>query len=667
MADKYRMGKPADRRNSTRTVLAVCFLLALMVWGVFGQTLRYKFTNFDDNNYVHQNPAISKGVTLEGLRWVVTHPHVGNWHPLTSFSHMLDCQFYGLNPAGHHFTNVLFHMATVILLFLVLRQMTGSLWRSAFVAAVFAIHPLRAESVAWISERKDVLSGFFFMLTLGAYTRYARVAGGGWRVTSRRYLAVVLFFVLGLMSKSMLATLPCVLLLLDFWPLGRLRHMETKKTLIRLVLEKVPLLLLLAVFCAVTIWAQRQSIASVETLSVLRRFENALCSYAIYIKQLIFPIRLSPFYTYAEAGISWQKAVASLTLLVGISWGVFAGRKKHPYLPIGWLWYLGMLVPVVGIVQVGDQAHADRYTYLPQIGLVMAGVWLIADWCTSLRYRRTVLSVAAVVVLSVLAIAAYKQTRHWRDDFSLWTHAVTCSDRNDVAHLSLGATLIDRGQFKEAISHLEKAIEINPYPADTYHNTGVAFLQMGQFGKAILYFKKALGIDPNYGKSHYGLGLALQETGNPDEALMHYKKYLEINPDDAKPHCRAGDLLLRQSNFVEAIWHYEQALRINPDYVEVKNNLAWILATCPDATLRDGRRAVELALFVNRLSGESCAPVLDTLAAAYAEAGRYPEAVATARRALDLAAGQESVAEGIRARLRLYEAGIPYHESGGEQ
>ena len=755
------MDKTAEKKKSDRIALTICFLLALMVGGVFGQTLRHEFVNYDDGRYVYNNPVISKGLTLEGARWAITHPHGGNWHPLTSLSHMLDCQLYGLNPAGHHGTNVLLHMATVILFFLVLRQMTGSLWRSAFVAAVFAIHPLRVESVAWISERKDVLSGFFFMLTLDAYLRYVRRP-----FSIGRYTAVAGFFTLGLMSKSMLVTLPFVLLLLDFWPLKRFQTLETKKTIGRLVLEKIPLLLLSAVFCGITVWAQRGAILPDQALAVPWRFGNALYSYATYIKQMILPVRLAPFYPHQGISLSLWGIGASVALLVGISWGVYAGRKKYPYLITGWCWYLGMLVPVIGIMQVGSQAHADRYTYLPQIGLGIMAVWLAADWCAALRYRRAVLSAAAAVLLAVLVIAAHRQTRYWRDSFSLWIHTLACTDRNYLAHNNLGVVFDQQGQFDKAIPHFEKALEINPdyaeahynlgdvlayqgqlekaiphleeairinpnradthynlgsvfdrqgqldeavshlekaielrsdYAeahynlgavfakqgqldkavshlekairlkpgmAEAYNNLGGVFGQQGQFDKAVSSLEKAIGLNPDCAEAHYNLGLSFEGLGKPDAALDHYGKALADNGRTAGIHVKMGNILARQGQFKKGISHFEEAIRINPNYVEAQNNLAWILASCPDPALRDGKRALELARSADRISGGNYAPILDTLAAAYAEAGQYPEAVATARRALDAAAGQESVAENIRLRLRLYEAGAPYHESG---
>jgi tetratricopeptide (TPR) repeat protein len=392
------------------------------------------------------------------------------------------------------------------------------------------------------------------------------------------------------------------------------------------------LLLLAAVFCGITVWAQRGAIFSDTKLPVPWRFGNAFCSYAIYIKQMLFPAELALLYPHQTTGLPLWKIGISIALLAGISWGVFAGRKKYPYLTTGWLWYLGMLVPVIGIMQAGLQAHADRYTYLPQIGLVIMAVWLAADWCAALRYRREVLSATAAVLLAILAIAAHRQTRHWRNTFSLWTHTLSCTDGNYLVHNTLGCLLAEKGQFEKAIPYFEQALEISPNFDVTYFNLGVTFCLQGQFDKAIPYFEKAL----------------------------------EINPNNAVMHCTLGDVFAKRGQFGKALLHFEKSLGINPNYAEAQNNLARILATCPDATLRDGKRAVELARSADRLSGGTRAPILNTLAAAYAEAGQYPEAVATAQRALDLAAGQESAAEGIRMRLRLYEAGVPYHESRGE-
>ena len=341
---------------------------------MFGQTIGHDFVNFDDKTYVYGNPIVTSGLTLVGIKWAFTHSHALNWHPLTTISHMLDCQLFGLDPAGHHFTNVLLHTIAVLLLFFVLRQMTGMLWRSAFVAALFAIHPLRVESVAWIAERKDVLSAVFFMLTLGAYVRYTR------NRTVGRYIVMAFLFACGLMSKPMLVTTPFVLLLLDWWPLARLQRTEIKgqRTEMKgLLLEKVPLIFMSAASCVATLIAQHGVTGQMEPLPLTWRIENALISYVVYIRQMFWPTKLAGFYP-AHPFPFWEVILATVFLVASSALAI-ALRKTRPYIFTGWFWYLGMLVPVIGIFQVGLQSHADRYTYLPQIGLSVLLTWLVAD------------------------------------------------------------------------------------------------------------------------------------------------------------------------------------------------------------------------------------------------------------------------------------------------
>ena len=371
-------------KRNTYTVAAVCGFLLLAVALVFGQTVRHDFVNYDDNAYVYENPQVAGGLTAHGIAWAFTSFHVSNWHPLTWLSHMLDCQFYGLHAGGHHLTNVLLHAATAILLFLVLRRMTGDLWPSAFVAAVFAIHPLRAESVAWVAERKDVLSGLFFMLTLGAYAGYARRP-----FSLGRYLTVVLLFALGLMAKPMLVTLPFVLLLLDYWPLGRIGpHRRTGiSSFRRVVVEKIPLLALTAASCVATVIAQGTAVIAIDVIPLPSRIANALVSYVAYMGQLFYPAGLAVLYPHPEGGLPIWKVAASSLVLAGISAAALVWRRRFPYLFVGWFWYVGMLVPVIGLVQVGLHAMADRYTYLPQIGLCIAVTWGVAQLAASRRYH----------------------------------------------------------------------------------------------------------------------------------------------------------------------------------------------------------------------------------------------------------------------------------------
>ncbi|MGD0744055.1 MAG: tetratricopeptide repeat protein [Verrucomicrobiota bacterium] len=649
------------------TVPGVCLFLAAIIWLVFGQTLRDEFV-YDDEDYVWGNPEVARGLTFQGIVWAFTHVHASNWHPLTWMSHMLDCQLYGLNPGGqlnpggHHLTNVLFHTATAILLFLVLRRMTGFLWRSAFVAAVFAIHPLRVESVAWVSERKDVLSGVFFMLTLWAYMRYAQRrskvepsslrfaapgsresgAGGGSLALDPRlwtfdYGLVLLFFALGLMSKPMLVTLPCVLLLLDYWPLHRVPADAATQPVFRLagrlvprrlVFEKLPLFGLAAASCAVTLFAQAGAIQPYRNMPHSLSVGNALNSYVTYVEQMFWPSGLAVLYPFRVDGVEVAGVALSLVVLAGISTIIFVLRRRR-YLPVGWLWYLGMLVPVIGLIQVGGQARADRYTYLPQIGLYVLLTWAAADLCAGWRHRRVVSGGGATIVLLALIFCARAQAAYWRNSESLWTHTLACTSDNFTAHYNLGNTLIKKGKVNEAMAHYQMALQIKPDSVEALDGLGTALFQKGKVGEAISYYQRAL----------------------------------EIEPDHVVAHVSLGNALFRKGNVAEAIAHYQRALQIKPDHVETQNNLALVLATCPQASLRNGKQAVALAQRANQLTGDANPAMLGTLAAAYAEVGRFPEAVETAQRALQLAESQSNakVADALRSQLKFYQAGLPFH------
>src|SRR6266581_139950 len=418
--------------------IGVCIALASLTWAVFGQTLRHDFVNYDDPRYVYQNTRITSGLSIAGIGWAFAHIHSENWHPLTTISHMLDCQLYGLKAGWHHFSNVLLHAIASILLFFALQRMTGAFWRSAFVAAVFAIHPLRIESVAWIAERKDVLSGVFFMLTLLAYLYYERLPRTG------RYLLVVFVFACGLMSKPMLVTLPFVLLLLDYWPLDRIKGQVSKR-----VLEKIPLIALSAISSVATLVAQKGAVGYTEELPVLERINNALVSYVLYIWQMLWPVNLAVFYPHPENRLPLWQISLSLLLLLCITAVAIALRKQRPYLITGWLWYLGALVPVIGLVQVGWQGRADRYTYLPQIGLYIAVTWALTDLTTSWRHQRTILGVAALLTIGLLSWGACVQTWYWRDSETLFKHTLAVTTKNDVAENNLGIVFLQKGQLAE--------------------------------------------------------------------------------------------------------------------------------------------------------------------------------------------------------------------------
>ena len=538
--------------------LAICLCLALAVWLVFGQTLGYEFVNYDDAAYVYGNAQVSQGLSWRGIEWAFTYGEIGHWHPLTWLSHMLDCQLYGLNPAGHHLTNVLLHTAAAILLFLGLRQMTGALWRSAFVAAVFAIHPLRVESVAWVAERKDVLSAFFFMLTLWAYVRYVR------RPPSMiRYGAVVLCFALGLLSKDMLVTMPFVLLLLDYWPLGRFSSF-TPQVLLRRAAEKIPLLVLAIGSCVATALVPEKLTA--DKLPFGLRMENAVVSYVIYLWQMIHPSGLACHYPNPVNYLPFWQVAGALGLLLAISGAVWAFHKQYPWLIVGWLWYLGMMIPVIGIVQISNYAHADRYTYLPQIGLYLIIAWAATGVATGRRYGRWLLGSLASAVIVALILCARTQVSYWKNSTTLWERALAVSGDTDVAHNDLGMALVQKEQWSQAIAQFQQALKANPDYASAHDNLGVALAQEGQLDEAMAQFQQALKINRDDDLAHNNLGMALVQKGQLDEAIAQYQLALKINPDFDMAHLDLGIALAKKGRLDEAIARFQQALEINPNY-----------------------------------------------------------------------------------------------------
>jgi len=636
-------------------VPAVCLVLAVITFAVFGQTLTHGFINYDDSDYVYGNSVVAGGLSLKGLAWVFTHTDCSLYHPLTMLSLMVDYQLHGFNAGGYHFTNVLLHTASVILLFLILRQMTGALWRSAFVAAVFAIHPLRVESVAWVAERKDVLGVFFFMLALGAYVRYVRKSN-----SLARYLMVVAAFVLALLSKPTVVTLPFVLLLLDYWPLRRL---EPPRKLSGLILVLIPLLALGAGACAVTCLSAERHIVARANISMSSRIGTAVVSTAVYLRQMVWPEGLAVFYPQPEKGYSVWTVALSFLLLASITGGVLAFWRNRAWLLTGWLWYLGMLTPMMGIVQVGAFAHADRMTYLPQIGVYVALTWLVAEWGAKWHLDRMAIGAFMTAMLGALIICACNQAAYWKDSETLWDHALDCTTGNYIAHNNLGNALDQEGSFDEAMVHYQEAVQIKPDYADAHFNLGTALRRKGELDEAIAQYKEALRINPDHAAAHLNLGDALEQKGGLDEAISQYQQALQIYPDYAKAHNNLGNAFLQKGNFTEAIAHYQAALKIEPYDSGAQNNLAWLLATCPDASLRNGNRAVELAEQASAKIGGENPIFLHTLAAAYAEAGRFSDAVETAQRASELAGVQPmtNLAAQLQSEMKLYQAGRPFH------
>jgi Flp pilus assembly protein TadD len=722
------------RASSAYTTPVVCGLLLLAVIAVFGQAAGHDFVNFDDDEYVYENRHVLEGLTGVGTAWAFTGSHVSaHWHPLTWLSLMADAQVLAPRKgpldrarlaAGMHLVNVALHAANALLLFLVLRTMTSSTWPSALVAAVFAVHPLHVESVAWITERKDVLSGLFGLLALGAYTWYAR----GPNVV--RYLLVATALGLGLMAKPVLVTWPLVFLLLDYWPLGRFSQRRVggagksssdgalrepaqntderfqgsdsvrnpavsqrfaPRTLQVLIVEKIPLLLLVAASATVTFLAQRSggTVISLQSVPISERIARAAVLYVVYLGKTLWPVNLAALYPGWPVESIWPALGAGILLALltaGALWGAWHGQR---WLAVGWFWYLGILLPTVGLVQVGLQVMADRFLYLPQIGLCMALVWGAAHIAGHGRYRRWLCAAVSALVVAGLMARAWQQTSYWRNSETLWTHTLACTSHNPRAHNSLGTALAGRGQFDEAIDHYRKALEIMPDYVKAHTNLGAALAGRGQFDEAIAHYRKALEITPDdatahnnlgnvladrgqveqaiihYRKAleikpddvdaHNNLGRALAGRGQVDEAIAHYRKALEIRPDDMKTHNNFGAALAGHGQVEEAIAHFRKALEIKPDFAEAHNNLGLALA---------GRDQVDEAITHFREALEIKPDYLDAhinLGDALAGRGRRDEALAQYQKALDLASARhnKALADAIRARIRLHPSAAP--------
>ena len=685
-----------------RWKIIACLFLVVATLATYGDLRTHQFINYDDPVYVTDNPPVQDGLTLKGLSWAFTTLHGGNWHPLTWLSFMVDSQLFGLHPGGFFLTNLLFHIANALLLFLWLHRTTRALGCSFLVAALFALHPLHVESVAWATERKDVLSTFFWLLTMWAYVWYAE------RPRLGRYVLILVCFSLGLMAKPMLVTLPFVLLLLDYWPLGRLSlkgpglAAASPKpgpgvTLKRLVWEKSPLLVISALSIVVTFYAQKEggAVLPLHTLPIPNRLANAMVAYVSYLGKMFWPAHLAVLYPLPLHNLPiWQAPAAGLALVV-LTLLALRQARRHPYLLVGWLWYLGTLLPVIGLVQVGQQAMADRYTYVPFIGLFIVVVWGMAELAARWRAPRFLLPVGAGVVLSALMICTWVQVGYWRDSASLFAHTLQVTRNNALAHNSLGIALLAQGKVDQAINHCEEALRLQPnYPKAHYnlgnalfsrgevnqalahyeealqlqpnyakaHNSlGFALLSQGKVDQAVAHFEKALSIEPNSPMVHNNLGLALLSQGKADQAVAHFEKALSIRPNSPEVHNNLGLVLLSQNKEDQAILHFQEAIRLNPNYPEALDGLARLLATARNQKIRDGATAVQMAERANQLTGYGQPEMLDTLAAAYAEAGRFPEAIQASQKALDLAysADMSELAKDIESRMRLYQAGRP--------
>lgn len=580
--------------RSWRTIVVIWIILAVGTTASFVGISQNSFIDLDDGPMIVENSHINQGLTLDGLRFALTQPHLGNWQPLTALSHMLDCHLFGVNRPGlHHLAGLAMHVASALLLFEAFRRMTGDVWPSALVAALFAVHPLRVESVAWASERKDVLSALFMMLVLLAYVGYARRPG------SVRYLMVLLTFGLGLMSKPMLVTLPCVLLLLDWWPLRRWRPEFLKvergvadegpfprQATSRLLLEKVPLLAAAAVAGWIAVRMQNQSNAStsLEALSLPWRLANAAVSYVVYLRQSIWPTNLAVLYPHpgmapsAELGRWIYPAAGAGLLLLLTTAAVLLSARRRPYLLVGWLWYLGMLVPVIGLFQIGLQAHADRYTYLPMIGISVAVAWGLQDLTRRWTEAKPAVVVGCCAWLAVLMVLTWVQVGYWRDSNTLFSHTLSVTSNNFLVHNNLGNVLGRSGQDEQAIQHFEAALKIKPDYAEAHNNLGNILDKLGRPQDAVTHYLEAVRLEPNHAQMRSNLAVTLEALGHREEAVPHYQEALRLDPNAAEFHFNWGGALYGMQRFEEAAAEFREALRLKPDYAQAHNNLGTILA-----------------------------------------------------------------------------------------
>jgi len=526
--------------------LLISLSLIVAVYITFSHVLKHEFIHLDDDLYVTENIYIQKGLTKEGLLWAVTKPHAGLWIPVTWISFMIDSHLFGLNAGGYYLTNLLLHIINALLLFLILKGITGSLWKSAFVAFLFALHPLRVESVAWVTERKDLLSAFFFFLTIWSYACYIKAPN------YRRYIPIFLFFVLGLMAKPMIVTLPLILLFMDYWPLGRLGSkrvpgmthitgMNNKKgySIGFLVLEKVPLFLLSAVSGLLTLSACKDLgyLSPLDKLPLIYRISNAAVFYVKYIGMMFLPRNMGILYPHSGIFPMWQAAGAFFILSL-ISLAIW--RLHRPYLFTGWLWYLITLIPVIGIIQAGSQGMADRFTYIPLIGLFIMITWGLPELLEAWRYHTVFLAVSAFLILLALMLCTIRQVRYWQDSVSLFEHTLEVTDNNWLIHYNLGLALVRQGKMEDGIQHYREALRITPDSERAHNNLAVALAGQGKIEEAAFHYSEALRIKPDHETAHFNLGFLLTQQGRVEEGIDHYLEAIRLRPDFVKAHFHLG-------------------------------------------------------------------------------------------------------------------------------
>lgn len=587
--------KPTSNKQgqmTNRRTFIFCLGASLIIWAIYGQVLDHSFINFDDTLYITHNQNVQSGLNATNLFWALTTSHASNWHPVTWISHMLDCQLFGLQAGLHHLVNVLFHLGSTILLFVFFNTSTKKFWASAFISLLFAVHPLHVESVAWAAERKDVLSTFWMMLVLVTYTSYTRKPGG------KKYLGVLLFFSLGLLSKPMLVTLPFLLLLLDYWPLGRLEiapisrryccfctppeqlpKIINKRNIQHLIVEKIPLFLLAGLSSIITLIVQQQSgaVKSLQMMPLLLRLENATVTYIIYLLKMIWPVNLAIIYPFPNS-IPFIYVLGALIILSTITVLVFSRRKTEPFLLVGWLWYLGTLVPVIGLIQVGVQAMADRYTYTP-----LVGIFVMIAFYADHRYTKTKpLLLTALVVLVCSAIVSWNQTAYWQNSRTIFRHALAVSDNNYTAHNYLALALTEQGEIVEAEKQYHEALNIAPDYLEALVNMGVLLAKQGRRDEAKNYLAKALTLENHNPKILNNLGNIAKSGGELEKSIRYYRRALQENPDYEEALFNLANSLEKQHKYPESITLYNRAINLNPKFVAAYNGLGVVWAKSGD-------------------------------------------------------------------------------------
>jgi len=630
-----------------RSEIIICLVLVGLTLVVFGQVINYDFVNYDDRDYVTQNRHVQAGWTRDSVLWALKAKTHGHWHPLTWLSHMTDSQLFGLNPGFHHLTNLVLHITNALLLFWVLNWMTGAKYRSAFVAAMFALHPLHVEPVAWVAARKDLLSTFFWMLSIGAYIYYVKRPG------VLRYAVVLAMFVLGLMSKAMIVTLPLVLLLLDYWPLGRwqvqteagqansaeLKVFQKKNQIrlgLRLISEKVLFFLLLGGSAFITVLFMRYERLPVFNLSKIlpkaHFITQALVFYVQYTFKMIWPFDLATPYPKPEIPSVWQ-AVGAAAFLMVISGLAVDWYRRKPYLFVGWLWYLVTLLPVIGLVKFGPHTLADRYTYISLIGLFIIIAWGVPDIIAGRRRRRLVLGAAAGIVVAGCVVTSFIQTAYWQNSVTLLTHTVEVTDDNWLAHTNLGVALKNEGRFEEAEFHYKEALRINPNDFMAFTNLGFAKMYQGKHEEGTQHFYEAIKRNPGDAQAHFALGVILKDQGNCEEASKHFAESLRISPRNPKAHVNFGLCADSVGNHSQSIRHFSEALKIDPDNMSARMNLGIVL-------MKQGQRKEAIDHFQEavRLNSND-AKAHNILGMALNEDGRLDEAAGHLRISLRIKPG----------------------------